>query len=122
MTTTTIARPAPTDLLMLEESLNSVFVEVQAAIGAGEDVALVVCADDLLGHRSPEQAAFANALVGMARAVAFEGVKPGWRINVVAVPSPTTLDAGEVEALLGSERLSGQVLTLGTGLVGRLLP
>jgi hypothetical protein len=115
-----VHREAPTEVDEVRDALVGVFVDVQEAILAGATVVLVIRAEDLLGHRSPEQGAYANAVVGLARAVAFEGVRPGWRINVVAVPADTVATDAEVVALTSDERMTGEVLVLGTGLLGRL--
>ncbi|WP_167042387.1 hypothetical protein [Salinibacterium sp. ZJ454] len=122
MTATLILRPqVPEATLAFQPSLEAVFLEVQAAVTDGRAIAIVVPSEHLLGARSPEGAAYVNALVGLARAVAFEGAKPGWRINVVAAPGADA-DDETVRGLTAAEGLSGQLLTLGTGLVGRITP
>ncbi|MCR1783677.1 hypothetical protein KVF89_14140 [Nocardioides carbamazepini] len=97
------------------------FGQVQKAIGADEDIVVVVPAADLLGHRGPARAALVGGLVGIVRAVAFEGARPGWRINALALPDEVDLsDDTAVERV--PDGLSGQVVTMGTALIGKVAP
>jgi NAD(P)-dependent dehydrogenase (short-subunit alcohol dehydrogenase family) len=112
----------PADIDELRTALDRAFLQVRAAIAQESPVVIVVPAEDLMGHRSPEGAAYVNALVGMTRAVAFEGARAGWRINVVAVPSAHGLDDSEAVRAVATEGLSGQVVTLGIALLGKLIP
>jgi hypothetical protein len=97
------------------------FEAVQRAVGADEDIVVVVPAADLLGHRGPARAALVGGLVGIVRAVAFEGARPRWRINALALPDDADLDDASVAGRV-AEGLSGQVVTVGTALVGKVAP
>jgi hypothetical protein len=101
--------------------LEKAFVRVQSAIAEGRPVTMLVVAADLLGHRSIELAAYVGGLVGIARAVAFEGVREQWQCNVVAVPDPATLTDDEVWANVPANA-TGQIITLGTQLLGKVAP
>lgn len=112
----------PTSVDEIRESLGRLFTRVRAAIGEGEHVVLVVRSADLLGHRGSLTGAYVGAIVGMARAVAFEGMKPGWRINVVATPADRELSDAEAIACIGGDQMSGQVVVLGPKLLGKVAP
>lgn len=99
----------------------SAFERVRDAVLAGEAVVLIVPSGDIIGHGGPERGALAGALVGLARAVAFEGARPGWTINVLAVPDGLELDDDGAVGRV-PEGVSGQVITLGTALIGKVGP
>ncbi len=70
---------------------------------AGDPVVICVDAPALLGQASPEDSTVASGLLGLARALAFEGGAKGWRINVVAVdagedPDPQLVESGRVHS------------------------
>lgn len=111
----------PADLAALRDGVIEVFELVQTAIAQGRQVVIVVNAEDLLGHGGPELGAYVGALIGIARAVAFEGARPGWSCNVLAVPPERVLTDDEVVSLMPPE-VTGQVITLGAGLVGKVSP
>lgn len=121
MTSVVVRAVEPASLDEVRESLLAAFDEAQAAVEQGRAIIFEVVADDLLGHRSPERAAYVGGLVGIARAMAFEGAKSGWRANVVARPAEQQLSDQELEEAcpVGA---SGQVITLGTRLVGKVAP
>jgi NAD(P)-dependent dehydrogenase (short-subunit alcohol dehydrogenase family) len=103
-------------------ALAEIFERVRTAIGEDRPVVVRVDAEDLLGHQGPERAAYVNAIIGIARAVAFEGASKGWRINVVAAPRESLVTTDQVLDLVGNPSMTGQVVTLGSGLVGRVSP
>lgn len=109
------------DAIAVRSSVVSAFELVQEAVLGGEAVVLVVPAADLVGQRGPERGALAGALVGLARALAFEGARSGWSVNVLALPDGLELDDDEAARRV-PEDASGQVLTLGTALVGKVAP
>ena len=47
---------------------------------------------DLLAHGDEFDAALAHGLIGLVRALAIEGAKPGWTINALAVAEDTGAD------------------------------
>lgn len=110
------------DPCALGDELTRVFTRMQEAIGQGDEVVIRVLAEDLLGHRGPVQAAYVNGLLGMCRAVAFEGGSKGWKANVVAVPSDMELSIDELASVVAHPSMTGQIVTLGTIIVGRLAP
>ena len=110
-----------TDLGEVRAALVKAFEQVQAAIAAGQRVTLVVPADDLLGHRGPQRGAYVGALAGIARAVAFEGARAGWQVNVLALPPGTELSDAESDGYF-ADGLSGQIVIVGTSLVGKAAP
>ncbi|GAA1010531.1 hypothetical protein GCM10009556_031480 [Acrocarpospora pleiomorpha] len=118
-----LIRPAdPRSLDEVGEGLRAAFVTVRDAVAVGSPVVILVRAGDLLGHHSVYGAAYANGLAGIARAAGFEGARAGWKVNVVALPDG---DAGNEEAIITAVRdlgLTGQVLTLGAGLAGKVIP
>lgn len=109
------------DAHAVRSAVVTAFEQVREAVLAGESVVLVVPAGDLLGHAGPERGALAGALAGLARAVAFEGARPGWIINVLAVPDGLELDDDEAAARV-PDGATGQVVTLGAALVGKVAP
>lgn len=113
---------ALSDPAAVAEALTQAFAQVREAIVQDRPVLIRVPAEDLLGHFGTARAAYANALVGMCRAVAFEGGAKGWRINVVAVPAGLEQSSDELERVVSHDSMTGQVVTLGTTLIGRLAP
>lgn len=111
----------PASLEEVRQSLLAAFDKAQEAVEQGSPIIFEVVAEDLLGHRGPERAAYVGALVGIARAMGFEGARQGWKANVVARPADQELTDQELEGAcpVGA---SGQVIVLGTGLVGKVAP
>lgn len=84
---------------------------------------VVVDTDDLLGRRGPGRAMVATGLLSAVRTAALEGWGKGWTANVIAC------DQGHREAVPGwAERLiedgsvTGDLIRLGTGHIGKALP
>jgi NAD(P)-dependent dehydrogenase (short-subunit alcohol dehydrogenase family) len=102
-------------------SLHEAFVAAQAAMAEGEPLVFVVDSPALLGQAPPEDSAVACGLLGLARAIAFEGRSQGWQANVVAVDPGVDADTSII-ALASSAGLSGQVLNLSTAAVGKVVP
>lgn len=119
--TTVIRAGAPADLGQVRAALVDAFERVQGAIGDEDQVVVVVPAADLLGHRGPQLGAYAGGLVGMVRAVAFEGARPGWSINALALPEGVEVADADVPTYVGAG-VTGQVVTVGAGLVGKVAP
>lgn len=113
-------RPA-TGLEDVAASLREAFVVAQEGVAAGEPVVLCVDAPALLGQSSPEDSAVACGLLGLARALAFEGGAKGWRVNVLAVDTGAEPDSALV-ALAASPQLTGQVLNVSRGAAGKVVP
>jgi len=83
-----LVRWAPRDVGLdaLDGALFELFDDAREALRNGRPVVLLVLDDDLLGHGGVADAAAATATVGMARALATEGSREDWRINVLSVP------------------------------------
>ena len=104
----------------LDGALWNTFSAARDALSDDRAVVIQVSDRDLLGQGDPLQATFAHAAVGLCRALAIEGERDGWRINVLATgDDPNT--AAEWAMRLGvASGLSGVVLRLGTAHLGRL--
>jgi hypothetical protein len=110
------------DLDAVTLALTMAFTAAREALGAGRSVAVVVDARDLLGQRSPLDAAVATGLLGMVRALGIEGVKPGWRINVVAGGEGDEAVVEETVTMLAGSSLTGQLLQVGGANLGKVVP
>jgi hypothetical protein len=106
----------------LEAVLTAAFERIRAALARGEPVVVVLDERDVAGVGEPAAAALAHGLLGLARALALEGRKPGWRIAVLA--APPDLDPDErrrwIVQLAGSSSASGTLLRVGDEHVGRV--
>lgn len=89
-----------------------------------ESIVFVVAQDDLLGRRGSGKAMVAAALLSAARTAALEGAGKGWTANVVAHDQDA--DRAEVESwairLLASDGVTGELLRIGPGHIGKALP
>jgi hypothetical protein len=111
------------DLDAVAPALTGAFAAAREALAAGRPVAVVVDAPDLLGQRSPLDAAVATGLLGMVRTLGIEGAKPGWRVNVVAGGEGDEAAVEEtVEMLARSSSITGQLLQVGGANLGKLVP
>lgn len=119
--TTVIRAVEPVDLAQVRAALVDAFEHVQRAIADGQQVVVVVPSEDLLGHRGPRRGAYVGGLVGMVRAVAFEGARPGWSINALALPDGVEVSDSDAASYVGAG-VTGQVVTVGSGLVGKVAP
>lgn len=84
----------------------------------------VVCQDDLLGRRGPGNAMVATGLLSAARTAAIEGSRKGWTSNVVAYDDGMGRETVErwAEHLLSDGDVSGELIRIGTGHIGKALP
>jgi hypothetical protein len=106
----------------LEAALLDGFGRARDAVLSGRSVVVVVRDEDLLGHREPADAALANALVGLVRALATEGVREGWTLNALALADGTT-DAERsawIDRLAGGDGARGALIRLGDLHLGRV--
>jgi hypothetical protein len=111
------------DLDAVSPVLTRAFGDVRKAVLAGRPVVLVLNDRDLLGQGTVIGAAVATGLLGLARAVALEGAKQGWRINLVTCSESVMEEALEDSiAWVGASPLSGQLLRVGTAHLGRVSP
>jgi NAD(P)-dependent dehydrogenase (short-subunit alcohol dehydrogenase family) len=104
------------------ERLREAFLLVQECMAAATPVVLCVDAPALLGQASMEDAAVAGGLIGLARAVAFEGAGKGWSVTVVALEPGQEPDPELLRLAESVQSLSGQVLNVSAGAVGRVIP
>lgn len=106
----------------LEDELTRAFETVLAAVERDEPV--VLCVDDAHLQASDDvvRAALAHGLLGLARAVAFEGRKPGWSVAVLAAAADTPPEERERWAarLADGGAASGALLRLGGEHLGRV--
>lgn len=119
--TAVVRQRRATSLDDVRSQLTEAFVATQAAVQAGEPAVLVVHGPDLLGQGSVEDAAVATGLLGLMRAVVFEGARKGWQVNVVAV-DPEEAEPTELVEQVTATGLTGQVLTTSTAGVGKVVP
>lgn len=84
----------------------------------------VVRQDDLLGRRGAGNAIVAAALLSAARTAALEGVRKGWTANVVAIDEDAEPEIVEnwVSRLLEEGGVTGEVIRIGPGHIGKALP
>lgn len=109
-------RQRPATVEDLESQLVEHFVAAREALTGGRSVVFEVDGLDLLGHGSAANAAVATAIVGLARALALEGARSNWSINVVAADEVPAVDL----AFLTDLGLTGQLVHLDRGHLGRV--
>lgn len=100
--------------------LHDAFVAAQSAVETGEPIVMVACGADLLGQGSIEDAAVASGLLGMMRALMFEGGRKGWHVNLVAVDRGTEPDGSMLDAATHIPSLNGQVLNASSAHIGKV--
>jgi hypothetical protein len=110
------------DLDAVTPALTDAFGAARRALEAGRPVAVVLDARDLLGQRSPLDAAVATGLLGMVRTLGIEGAKPGWRVNAVAGSEGDEAAVEEAVAMLAGSSLTGQLLQVGGANLGKVVP
>jgi hypothetical protein len=117
-----VLRPAPAhSLTEVGDRLREAFVLVQKCMAEGTPVVLCVDGPALLGQASLEDAAVAGGLVGLARAIGFEGATKGWTVTVLAL-SPGADPDPHLVRLAAVPELSGQVLNVSRGALGKVIP
>jgi len=106
----------------LEPALLDAFRRAREAVTGGRPVVAVVRDADLLGQGEPADAALANALVGLVRALATEGVREGWTLNALAVrdDAPAQERAVWIERLGDGQGAGGALVRLGELHLGRV--
>lgn len=104
--------------------LTRVFEISREAAVEERSLVYVVRQDDLLGRRGAGNAIVATGLLSAARTAALEGARKGWTANVVAFDvdaDPATVDAW-AQRLLEDGGVSGEIVRVGTGHIGKALP
>jgi hypothetical protein len=104
--------------------LARVFELSRAAAQSEESIVYVVRQDDLLGRRGPGNAMVATGLLSASRTAALEGTRKGWTSNVIAYDDDAHRASVEAwaERLLDSEGVTGELIRLGPGHIGKALP
>jgi hypothetical protein len=101
--------------------LHDAFVAARGAVDAGEAIVVVAAGADLLGQGSIEDAAVACGLLGMVRALMFEGGRKGWHVNLIAVDRGAEPDAAMLDAATTIPALNGQVLNASSAHIGKVI-
>jgi len=104
--------------------LTRVFTSSRAAAQGGESIVYVVCQDDLLGRGGAGKAMVAAGLLSAARTAALEGSRNGWTANVVAYDEDAdrSVVADWATRLLDSDGVTGELVRVGPGHLGKALP
>jgi hypothetical protein len=104
--------------------LTRAFQSSRAAAQADTSFVFVVRQDDLLGRRGPGNAMVATGLLSAARTAALEGSRKGWTCNVVAYDEDEERATVERWArhLLEDGSVSGELIRVGPGHIGKALP
>jgi DNA primase len=106
----------------LEDELARAFEVMRAAVDRGDPVVVSLDETHVQGVGDVAGAALAHGLLGLARALAIEGRKPGWRVAVLS--SPADVDPDErlrwIEHLAAAGVASGALVRLGGGQLGRV--
>jgi hypothetical protein len=63
----------------------------------------------------------ATGLLGLDRAVGFEGVRKGWCVGIIALDPDATPDP-ELVRLAATPALSGRLLDVSAGTLGKVVP
>jgi hypothetical protein len=116
--------PAEEGFAAIEAELVECYRLSRRATGAGAPVVYVVPAADLLGQGGVAGGILAAAILSGMRALAMEGAREGMRANAVGFGDP--LDAPGVSrwvaALIRDESVSGELIRVGAGHLGKLVP
>ena len=114
----------PADWRSVEERLVDAFHVARACAAQGAPLVYVVHSEDLRGTRSALASTLATALVGCARAVAYEFEREGASANVVALPDDVDRSgaARVIGNLLADPVLTGELVDLGSAKLGKLQP
>lgn len=111
-------RPAR-DVDAVGAQLSEAFTTMKDAVLGGRPVLVVVDDADLLGQGDPCDAAVAGSLLGMVRALALEGARKGWQLNVV---TRNDGEAPDIGGALTAAGLTGQVVRAGSAHLGKVAP
>ena len=120
--TTIIRQVAAVSLDDVAAQLHDAFTAARDAVDAGEPIVIVAHGADLLGQGSVEDGAVAGGLLGLVRALMFEGGRKGWHINLVAVDRGDEPDPELLAAAANIPTLNGQVLNGSSGHIGKVIP
>lgn len=118
------ARQVGDDWADVKAELDRAFQFSRSAAQADESFVFVVHHDDLLGRRGTGNAMVATGLLSAARTAAIEGSRKGWTVNVIAHDDDTSAEEVERWAswMLDSHGVTGELIRLGPGHLGKALP
>lgn len=118
------AETVPDDWAAVRGELERAFVMARTAATAEESFVFVVHHDDLLGRRGAGNAMVAAGLLSAARTAAIEGSRKGWTANVIAHDDDAPSDEVERWArwMLDSHGVTGELIRIGPGHIGKALP
>ncbi|MGD2102294.1 MAG: hypothetical protein PVG83_08640 [Acidimicrobiia bacterium] len=108
----------------VRSELERAFDLAREAARAEESFVFVVHHDDLLGRRGAGNAMVAAGLLSAARTAALEGSRKGWTANVIAFDEDAPTDEVDRWAnwMLDSHGVTGEVIRVGPGHLGKALP
>lgn len=109
----------------VRDELERAFVASREAARSGMSFVFVVNNDDLLGRRGAGNAMVATGILSAVRTAALEGVRDGWTANVVAWEGsemPTDSVREWAERMLASSGVTGALIRIGPGHLGKALP
>lgn len=112
------------DWTEVRAELERAFQMSRRAAQAEESFVFVVHNDDLLGRRGAGNAMVATGLLSAARTAAIEGSRKGWTANVIAHDEDAPPEEVErwAQSMLDSHGVTGEVIRLGPGHLGKALP
>lgn len=113
------------DWAEVRAELERAFNLSREAARAGQNLVYVVHHDDLLGRRGAGNAMVAAGLLSAARTAAIEGSRKGWTANVLAHDDdsdPELIDGWAERLAEDSFGVTGEVIRLGAGHLGKALP
>jgi hypothetical protein len=114
--------PADVEIGDLEDELARAFEVIRGALDRGDPVVVSLDERHVEGLGDVADVALAHGLLGLARALAIEGRKPGWHIAVLTAPAE--IDPAErvrwIENLGTPGAVSGAVVRLGGEHLGKL--
>lgn len=107
----------------IRTELDRVFQISRSAAQDEQSFVYVVQNDDLLGRGTTGGAMVAAGLLSAARTAAIEGTRKGWTANVIAVEADSDTETVEAlaEYVMGSGVVTGDVIHVGPGHVGKAL-
>lgn len=112
------------DWAEVRAELERLFVVAREAARVSEPLVIVVNGDDLLGRGGVGNAVVATGALSAVRTAALEGVRGGWTVNLVAWEGEDGRQAagGWAERMLDSSGVTGEVIRIGPGHLGKALP
>lgn len=106
-----IYEPSPrVDIERLEDELTRAFAMIRSRLEDGDAVVIALEDRHLQGDGTISEVALAHGMLGLARGLALEGAKPGWRIATLS----STASVPPEERLRWIELLSDSPPALGT--------